>query len=69
MTILKLELSPAGDVGDWRGSSHVVGSLWCEGGEPTSFVGWVELLSLLERSIHARAKDNDLSPPQGDNLT
>lgn len=51
MTRIQLELSRDGEDRTENDATPVVGSFRREGGPSTSFVGWVELLSLLEQSI------------------
>ncbi len=58
-TRIELELAPKQQHDD---SAGVSGSLRVDGGALTPFVGWVQLLSILERSIHASPSDDSTRP-------
>jgi hypothetical protein len=49
ITRIELEMTP--DVGVDDDSRSVSGSLRVDGGATTAFVGWVQLLSILEQSM------------------
>jgi hypothetical protein len=43
---------------------HVEGSLVVGDGDPATFVGWLELMALLEEEVVGSQREDDLSPQE-----